>query len=109
MFGTGLCDEDITSVWIIRLKPYKLSRVTSFFIVPETVNEETTIQNFSEELKKPKYGVINAHIGNYDFGNPMKINFDGINCTKYESCSGDILYIHRKQLFGDFIYLGSSN
>lgn len=108
MFGLGMDDGEIYSVWVIRLKPFKIFRSTSFFIIPEKWNEKTTVEMFTDEIKHSKYGVINAHIGSYDFGNPEETTVDGIKCTQYTSSSGDVLYIHKQDLLTNIAYLGGT-
>lgn len=107
MFGSGMDDGGIYSVWVIKLKPFKIFGVTNFFIIPAKLKEKATVEMFANELKRPKYGVINAHIGAYDFGNPEETTFDGIKCTQYKSSLGDILYIHNQDLLTtDIAFLG---
>lgn len=108
MFGSGMDDGEVYSVWVIKLKPFKIFRLTNFFIIPAKLKERATVEMFADEIKHPKYGVINAHIGAYDFGNPEETTVDGIKCTKYTSSLGDIIYIHSQDLLTNIAYLGGT-
>lgn len=110
MFGS--IDEEVGRteyVYIIRVKPYRARPATSFFLVNSLYKEEIAVEKFINDLKSPVYGVINAHILNFDFEFVEETTFDGIKCNLYESKCGDVLYVHKQNIFSDgTYYLGGS-
>lgn len=110
MFGS--LDEEVGRteyVYIIRLKPYKTRPATAFFLVNSLYKEEFAVENFINDLKSPVYGVINAHILDYNFEFVEETIFDGIKCNLYRSKCGDEMYVHKQNIFSDgTYYLGGS-
>lgn len=110
MFGS--IDEEIGRteyVYIIRLKPYKTRPSTSLFLVTSIYKEEIMLEKFIKDLKEPKNGVINANILDFDFEFVSPTTFDGIKCNLYESKCGDVLYVHKQNIFSyGTYYLGGS-
>ena len=104
MFGS--LDED---VYIIRVKPYKVRPSMSLFLVTSIYKEEIMLEKFIKDLKEPKNGVINANILSYDFEFTEETTFDGIKCHLYMSKCGDVLYVHKQDIFSyGTYYLGGS-
>jgi hypothetical protein len=110
MFGS--LDEDVGRteyVYIIRLKLYKTRPVTQFFLVNSLYKEEFAVKAFINDLKSPKYGVINAHILDYDFEFVEETTLDGMRYNLYKSIYGDEMYVRKQNIFFDgTYYLGGS-
>jgi hypothetical protein len=110
MFGS--LDEDVGRteyVYIIRLKLYKTRPVTQFFLVNSLYKEEFAVKEFINDLKSPVYGVINAHILDYNFEFVEETTLDGIKCNMYKSKCGDEMYVRKQNIFSDgTYYLGGS-
>jgi hypothetical protein len=108
MFGS--LDEDVGRteyVYIIRLKPYKSRPSTSFFLVNSLYKEEIVVEKFINDLKSPKYGVINAHILDYNFEFVEETTLDGMRYNLYKSKCGDEMYVRKQNIFSyDTYYLG---
>ena len=102
----GSLDEDIGRteyVYIIKLKPKKI-RCTSIFLVNSLYKERIVIENFVNDIKQPKNGVINANIIDYNFEFVEETTLDGIKCNLYKSKCGDEIYIHKQNIFSPDIY-----
>lgn len=110
MFGS--IDEEVGRteyVYIIRLKPYKVRPATAFFLVNSLYKEEFAVEKFINDLKSPVYGVINAHILDYNFEFVEETTLDGIKCNLYRSKCGDEMYVRKQNIFSyASYYLGGS-
>jgi hypothetical protein len=110
MFGS--LDEDVGRteyVYIIRLKLYKTRPVTQFFLVNSLYKEEFAVKEFINDLKSPKYGVINAHILDYNFELEEETTLDGMRYNLYKSKCNDEMYVRKQNIFFDgTYYLGGS-
>lgn len=105
MFGS--IDEEVGRteyVYIIRLKPYKTRPDTQFFLVNSLYKEEIAVKEFINDLKSPKYGVINAHILDYNFEFVEETTLDGMRYNLYKSNCGDEMYVRKQNIFSDGTY-----
>lgn len=105
MFGS--IDEEVGRteyVYIIRLKPYKTRPATSFFLVNSLYKEEFAVKEFINDLKSPKYGVINTHILDYNFEFVEETTLDGMRYNLYKSKCDEEMYVRKQNIFSDGTY-----
>ncbi len=110
MFGS--IDEEVGRteyVYIIRLKPYKTRPATQFFLVNSLCKEEFAVEQFINDLKSSKYGVINAHILDYSFEFVEETTLDGMRYNLYKSKCGDEMFVRKQNIFSDGTYYLGGN
>jgi hypothetical protein len=76
-------------------------------LVNSLYKEEIVVEKFINDLKSPKYGVINAHILDYNFEFVEETTLDGMRYNLYKSKCGDEMYVRKQNIFSyDTYYLG---